>query len=193
MKDSQVNKLVASGINRISPPFDILIDLQKKGFQLFDTNKSEITTPNKWRDAMKFHMVNCLEQDFELYDRAWKQKKTDDKLQAELQSAALSHGLITEDQLNDVLKSSQTIAFTPTVMDLVASGSNITREELIEGFKKLLPVILVQQLAIVHERQQNYMSGESASIDHRDMTTVKQCLNIYKTLLGEFVVSDTVD
>jgi hypothetical protein len=193
MKDPQVNKIVSSSINRISPPFDILVDLQRKGFRLIDTNNAEITTPNKWRDAMKFHMVNCLEQDFELYDRAWKQKKTDDKLQADLQSAALAHGLITEDQLKDVLNSSQTIAFTPTVMDLVATGSNITREELIEGFRKLMPVILVQQLAIVHERQQNYMSGESANIDHRDINTVTQCLNIYKTLVGDFAVSDTVD
>jgi hypothetical protein len=170
-----------------------LVDLQKKGFRLTDTTDTEITTPNKWRDAIKFHMVNCLEQDFELYDRAWKQKKNDDKLQAELQTAALAHGLITEDQLKDVLNSSQTIAFTPTVMELVATGSEISREELIEGFRKLLPVILIQQLAIVHERQQDYISGESAKIDHRDMSTVTNCLKIYKTLLGEFAVSDTVE
>lgn len=190
-RNQQISRLVNSGIRERTEPFDILRSIHAQGLAITDVRGNAITTPNKWSSAIQYHITDCLSADVSAYESGWKKRKSDDRIAIELRTAVESHGLAHNPEVITLAATHPGIS--DRMRDIMSGGDPLTKAEIIKMFNHYLPSIMVQHLAIVHQRQADYIDGYTVDAPVNDITSVEKCLKMLKELVGTYGVEDALN
>lgn len=191
LNSTSAMKVIKTGVLSGEAPYDLLISLKKLHFVPCDNDAKPITTPNKWRDSLHAHIVNCIDGDADAYDLLWQRRKLDRKLQEDLNQAAIAHGLAPEKDLVIKAFASADLPISDLVR-LINSGELIDRDELMGILQRYIPTIVTQQLVIVDQRQKDYIQGYIDEVPIAEFKSIKEIVGMVKVIFGEYGVEQTV-
>lgn len=197
----KASSFVREGIDKAVSPYDILLGLKERDYVPLNKEGTAISTPNRWRDVLSYHVNVCMQKDFDTYEKSWKQHKTDCRLTQEFNAQAVRLGLMDVIQQQPI--GSLTVTQRQAYIEALESGdiakilalpveSVVDKGDLIKACQHLVPTIIVNQLAIITRVQTDYIEGRSSSPPTREFGTVLKCLEIMSTVLGDFGVEDVI-